>query len=114
MRIVLVAGVLVALAGLALGTSLKPAGHVERVTVSVGAPGVPVTVVQAPGSKAPGSAVPAKSIARSADQVAETVAPVIPAPPPAPSDLGPQVQEPHTPIRCHGELKKICPPLPQH
>ena len=117
MKVILVAGSLLALAGLALGASLMPAGRVNQVYVSVGGPGVPAVLAPAAAPKAPTSNGPvAKSIAGAAGQQVEAVAPVIAAPPPvrrispsAPPNPTPQVQQPQ--VRCHGE-KKLCPPRP--
>src|SRR5690348_15177656 len=93
MRVILVAGGLLALAGLALGASLMPGDRVNPVYVSIGAPGVPAVLAQAPAPKAPAAAT---SIARPAGPQVEAVAPVIPAPAlvrsSAPANVGPQVQ----------------------
>jgi len=116
MKVVFVAGVLLALAGLALGASLMPGNRVNPVYVSIGAPGAPAALVQAPAPKPPAAAAGANSIARAAGQQVEAVAPVIPAPPPAvrssspsaPGDSGTQVSQPPAPTRCHGDSKKPC------
>jgi hypothetical protein len=115
MKVVFVAGALLALAGLALGASLMPGTRVNPVYVSIGAPGAPAVLVQAPAPKPPAAAVAANSIARAAGQQVEAVAPVIPAPAPPPSvhssspsgDSGAQVSQPPAPTRCHGD-KKPC------
>ena len=55
MKILLVAGGLVVVAGLALSASLVPAAHVTPLSIGLGVPGVPVTAVQVPvlGARAP-------------------------------------------------------------
>ena len=112
MKIVVVAAGLLLAAGVALGASLVPAGHVTPVSVSLAVPGAPL--MQVPARAAPALTKPATvdSIARSADSLVETPPPVIPAPtfvrpPPA---GGPQiVQIP----QCGGHgSKKQCPPSP--
>ncbi|HEX6348928.1 MAG TPA: hypothetical protein VF160_06000 [Candidatus Dormibacteraeota bacterium] len=113
MRIVVLAGCLLALAGLALGASLMPASRMAPVSVSLGAPGAPLTIVQAPAAKAPAAKAAApNSIARSADQQVAALAPVIPvpAPPPAAGPSAPQTPAPAPQVQptpgsghCHGD-----------
>ena len=113
MKIVVVAAGLLLAAGVALGASLVPAGHVTPVSVSLAVPGAPL--MQVPARAAPALTRPAtvNSIARSADTQAETAPPVIPAPalvnPPPPAGGLQIVQIP----QCWGHgNKKQCPPSP--
>src|SRR5713226_7389936 len=85
MKIVLVAGGLLVVAGFALGVSLVPEAPETPISVSVGAPGAPVTGPQVPGLAPAAPAVKARaaanSIARTAEAQPDPAPPVIAAPP---------------------------------
>jgi hypothetical protein len=114
-KIVLVAGGLLVVAGFALGASLVPTAQRTPMSVPVGAPGAPVTGPQvpvlAPAVKAPAAA---NSIARTAEAQPDPAPPVVAAPPvakpPTRSDINLQIQ----PIFCTRDHKRmpVCPPLP--
>jgi hypothetical protein len=131
MRIVLLAGCLVGLAGLALGASLRPMANVTPVPVSapgIGVPGAPIPAFVQPN---PVPAAPAKksesvSILKGTGDAKDPAPPVVPAPvfatpPPAPShnDIAPRAD----PVKSECVIKPQnsrrdrtpivwCPPLP--
>ena len=131
MRIVLLAGCLVGLAGLALGVSLTPMARVSPVPVSapgIGLPGAPIPafVQQAPAQVAPAKKSESNSILKSAGDAKDPAPPVVSAPPlstppPAPSnnDISPRTDPVKTqcvvkPQTGHRDRTPIvwCPPLP--
>lgn len=131
MRIVLLAGCLVVLAGLALGASLTPMARVNGVPVSapgIGVPAAPLPALGQPGLAAPvKQAAPALSILKGVGEARDPGPPSVAAPPfstpppvPARSDVAPAPPAPQ--VQClvkpqsrpHGgtPIAIACPPLP--
>jgi hypothetical protein len=130
MRIVLVAGCLVVLAGLALGTALKPMAQVKGVPVSapgIGVPMAPLPALGQPAQAAPAKqSAPARSILKGAGEARDPGPPSVAAPvfatPPAParSDIAPKAEsvagqcvvKPQAKTPRGTPIAALCPPLP--